>query len=41
MRQLTHPDGWLQPASMWLALALTLLSGWNYLWAGRSLLKSR
>lgn len=41
MRQLTRPDGWLQPASMWLALALTLLSGWNYLWAGRGLLKSR
>ena len=35
---LSHPDGWLQPASMWLALVLTLLSGWNYLWSGRRLL---
>jgi CDP-diacylglycerol--glycerol-3-phosphate 3-phosphatidyltransferase len=39
--QLTQPGGWVQPVSMWLALVLTLLSGWNYLWAGRGLLKSR
>ncbi len=38
---LSHEDGWLQPASMWLALALTLLSGWNYLWAGRRLLTGK
>ena len=35
---LSHPDGWLQRESMWLALVLTLLSGWNYLWSGRRLL---
>ncbi|BCX48734.1 CDP-diacylglycerol--glycerol-3-phosphate 3-phosphatidyltransferase [Haloferula helveola] len=32
--------GWLMPASMWLALALTVISGGNYLWSGRNLLKS-
>jgi CDP-diacylglycerol--glycerol-3-phosphate 3-phosphatidyltransferase len=41
LRQLTHPQGWLQPASMWAALALALLSGWNYLWASRGLIKNR
>ncbi len=38
---LSSPDGWLQPISMWLALALTLLSGWNYLWGCRQLLSAR
>lgn len=38
---LSKPDGWLQPISMWLALALTLLSGWNYLWGCRKLLSAR
>lgn len=41
LRQLTRPDGWLTPLSMWLALALTALSGWNYLWSCRGLLRSR
>lgn len=41
LRYLSHPDGWLQPASLWLALALTLLSGWHYLWASRGLLTGR
>lgn len=41
LHYLSRPDGWLQPASMWLALGLTLLSGWNYMWASRSLLRSR
>lgn len=35
---LSDPAGWLQPISMWLALGLTLLSGWHYLWASRNLL---
>lgn len=35
---LSNPDGWLVPASLWMALALTLLSGWNYLWSCRGLL---
>lgn len=38
---LSMPDGWLQPVSMWLALALTLLSGWNYLRDCRGLLTGR
>jgi CDP-diacylglycerol--glycerol-3-phosphate 3-phosphatidyltransferase len=40
-RYLSRPDGWLQPASLWLALALTLLSGWHYLWGSRRLLIGR
>lgn len=32
--------GWLLPISLFLAVALTLISGWNYLWASRYLLKS-
>jgi CDP-diacylglycerol--glycerol-3-phosphate 3-phosphatidyltransferase len=40
-RWLSHPDGWIQPASMWLALGLTLLSGWNYMWASRNLLRGK
>jgi CDP-diacylglycerol--glycerol-3-phosphate 3-phosphatidyltransferase len=39
IRYLSNPESWLTPASMWLALALTLLSGWNYLWSSRGLLK--
>ena len=39
-RYLSNPDGWLMPASLWLALGLTLLSGWNYLWASRDLIRS-
>jgi len=35
---LSRPDGWLQPVSLWLALGLTLLSGWNYVWGCRKLL---
>lgn len=40
IRYLSNPAGWLIPGSMWLALFLTLLSGWNYLWSSRGLLKS-
>lgn len=38
---LSSPDGWLQPVSLWLALALTLLSGWNYVWESRNLLRGK
>ena len=38
LQSLSDPSGWLVPASMWLALGLTLLSGWNYLWSCRGLL---
>lgn len=41
IRYLADPDGWLVPASMWIALFLTLLSGWNYVWSCRKLLVSR
>ncbi|MCU0749260.1 MAG: CDP-diacylglycerol--glycerol-3-phosphate 3-phosphatidyltransferase [Akkermansiaceae bacterium] len=41
IRNLSKPDGWLIPVSLWLALGLTLLSGWNYMWASRGLLRSR
>lgn len=37
---LADPDGWLMPVSMWLALALTVISGANYLWSGRNLLRA-
>jgi CDP-diacylglycerol--glycerol-3-phosphate 3-phosphatidyltransferase len=41
LQNVSKPEGWLQPASMWLALGLTLLSGWNYLWSCRHLLKGK
>lgn len=40
-QSLSRPDGWLQPASLWLALVLTLWSGWHYLWSCRALLTGR
>ena len=33
--------GWLQPVFLWAAVALTVISGWNYVWSGRGLLKTR
>ncbi len=33
--------GLLQPGLLWLAAALTVISGWNYLWNSRGLLKSK
>lgn len=36
---LSSPDGWLMPISLWLALGLTVLSGFNYLSRSRDLLK--
>ena len=33
--------GWLQPLFLWMAVALTVISGWNYLWSGRGLLKAQ
>ncbi len=37
---LSNPSSWLMPASLWIAVALTVISGANYLWAGRGLLKT-
>lgn len=36
---LVDKEHYLISASLWIALALTLISGWNYLWNGRHLLK--
>lgn len=36
---LTHPQGWLVRISLYGALLLTALSGFNYTWKGRHLLK--
>lgn len=36
---LTHPQGWLIRVSLYGALLLTALSGFNYTWKGRHLLK--
>ena len=33
--------GWLQPAFLCGAVALTVISGWNYLWSSRYLLRGR
>ncbi len=41
LRYLSQPDGWLMPGFLWLALALTLISGWNYLWSNRELLAGK
>lgn len=40
LRNLSSSDGWLIPASLWLSLALTVVSGANYLWSCRELLKA-
>ncbi len=37
---LADPSHYLIPISLWIALALTLISGWNYLWSGRKLFTS-
>ena len=36
---LSEQSGYLTIISLWVAVALTLVSGWNYLWNGRGLLK--
>ncbi|NQX01918.1 CDP-diacylglycerol--glycerol-3-phosphate 3-phosphatidyltransferase [bacterium] len=33
--------GWLQPVFLWAAVALTVISGWNYLWGSRNLLRGK
>jgi CDP-diacylglycerol--glycerol-3-phosphate 3-phosphatidyltransferase len=33
--------GLLQPVLLWAAVALTVISGWNYVWSGRGLLKGK
>lgn len=41
LRDLANPAGWLRPASLWIAVALTLISGANYVWSSRKLLSGR
>ncbi len=38
---LSNPQWWLTPVALWLALALTLISGWNYMWSNRDLLTGK
>lgn len=33
--------GWLQPVLLWGAVGLTVVSGWNYLWSSRYLLRGK
>ena len=37
--KLSNPDNLLAPISLWGAVALTTLSGLNYLWKSRGLLR--
>jgi len=44
LKHLARPysdGGWLQPVFLWAAVALTVVSGWNYVWSGRGLLKGK
>jgi CDP-diacylglycerol--glycerol-3-phosphate 3-phosphatidyltransferase len=44
LRNLARPSwegGWLQPLFLWAAVALTVISGWNYLWGSRHLLRGK
>lgn len=33
------PNAWLLPISLFAAVALTVISGWNYVWSSRGLIK--
>jgi len=35
---ISKPEGWIMPVSLWIAVALTAISGFNYVWNGRHLL---
>ncbi len=37
---LANPESYLLPITLWGAVILTVISGWNYLWSNRGLLKS-
>jgi hypothetical protein len=44
LKHLARPQaegGLLQPAFLWAAVALTVISGWNYVWSGRGLLRGK
>ena len=39
LAQLANPESWLMPTFLWLSLALTVLSGLQYVWHSRDLLR--
>ena len=39
LAQLAQPDSWLMPTFLWLSLILTVVSGLQYLWNSRDLLR--
>ncbi|WP_184018135.1 CDP-diacylglycerol--glycerol-3-phosphate 3-phosphatidyltransferase [Haloferula luteola] len=39
--KLADPRGWLMPVALWISLALTVISGANYVWNARGLLKGK
>ena len=39
LAQLANPESWLTPTFLWLSLALTVLSGLQYVWNSRDLLR--
>jgi len=41
LHYLSQPQRWLTPGFLWLALGLTLISGWNYMWSNRALLTGK
>lgn len=44
LKNLSRPfdqGGWLLISSLWIAVALTVISGANYVWSGRGLLKAK
>jgi CDP-diacylglycerol--glycerol-3-phosphate 3-phosphatidyltransferase len=38
LKDLSNPKSWLMPITLWTAVALTLISGANYVWSSRKLL---
>lgn len=41
LRRWACPQGWLLPTFLWLSVALTAVSGINYLWSSRGLLRGQ
>ncbi len=39
LRELVNPDSWPLPLTLWVSVALTAISGFNYLWSSRKLLR--
>lgn len=41
LQYLSDPEGWLKHLSLWPAVVLTLVSGWNYVWNARDMILDR